>query len=100
MASAISAHPETNDVLILDLLAEGASPAEAAAVRVERDVACRRYERGSSELEMAFDDYRDQARRVLAQAERTAEALFRVNASGRRDERPRAAAGPRRRGRS
>jgi hypothetical protein len=100
MPRGIRSHPETTDAQTLDLLAEGASPAEAAAVRVDRDVACGRYERGSRELEMAFDNYLAQASRLLARAERTAEGLFRVNARGGNDERPTGASRPRGYGRS
>ena len=91
MPSGIRTDPEILELLILDLLAEGASPPEAAAVMVDRDLACR-YESCGSELEMAFDDYQAQAERVLARAERIAEGLFRVNARGGGTERPRAAA--------
>ena len=89
MPSGIRTDPEILDLLILDLLAEGASPPEAAAAMVDRDVACGRYESCGSELEMVFDDYRAQAERVLARAERMAEGLFRVNARGGGTERPR-----------
>jgi hypothetical protein len=92
MPSGIRTDPEILDLLILDLLAEGASPPEAAAAMVDRDVAWGRYESCGSELEMAFDDYQAQAERVLARAERMAKGLFRVNARGGGTERPRAAA--------
>ena len=88
MPSGIRTDPEILDLLILDLLAEGASPPEAAAAMVDRDVAWGRYESCGSELEMAFDDYQAHAERVLARAERTAEGLFRVNARGGGAERP------------
>ena len=91
MPSGIRTDAEILDLLILDLLAEGASPPEAAAAMVDRDVACGRYESCGSELEIAFDDYQAQAERVLARAERMAEGLFRVNARGGGAERPRAA---------
>jgi hypothetical protein len=37
---------------------------------------------------MAFEHYQEQAERVLARAQRTAEGLFRVNAGRAREHRP------------
>ena len=92
MPSGIRTDLEILDLLILDLLAEGASPPEAAAM-VDRDVAWGRYEScGQRAGDGVADDYQAQAERVLARAERMAEGLFRVNARGGGDERPRAAA--------
>ena len=88
MLNAPGRDSEALELLLLDLLAEGDSPAEAAASLVDRDVACGSYAAGSRELETAFEHYRDQAERVLAQALRTAEGLFRVNAVGGREHRP------------
>ena len=80
MLDAPGTNSEALELLLLDLLAEGDSPAEAAATLIDRDVAYGRYAECSRELETAFEHYRDQAERVLAQAQRTAEGLFRVNA--------------------
>ena len=80
MLDAPGTDSEALELLLLDLLAEGDSPAEAAATLVDRDVACGRYAECSRELETAFEHYRDRAERVLASAQRTAEGLFRVNA--------------------
>jgi hypothetical protein len=91
MPEAVGTDSEVCDLVPLDLLAEGGSPAEAAAALVDTDVACGRYAEGSRELETAFEHYRDQAERVLARAQRTAEGLFRVNARRAREHRPRAA---------
>ena len=76
------------ELLLLDLLAEGNSPAEAAATLVDTGVACGRYAEDSRERETAFEHDRDQAERALAQAQRTPEGLFRVNTVGRREHRP------------
>ena len=84
MLNAPGTDSEALELLLLDLLAEGDSPAEAAATLVDRDVACGSYAEGSRELETAFEQYRDQAERVLARAQRTAEGLFRVNTAGGR----------------
>jgi len=92
MPNAPGTDSDALELLLLDLLAEGASPAEAAATLVDRDLACGSYAEGSRELETAFEHYRDQAERVLARAQRTAEGLFRVNTLGGREHRPRAAA--------
>ena len=92
MLDAPGTNSEALELLLLDLLAEGDSPAEAAATLIDRDVAYGRYAECSRELETAFEHYRDQAERVLAQAQRTAEGLFRVNTVGGREHRPRAAA--------
>ena len=93
MLDAPGTDSEALELLLLDLLAEGDSPAEAAATLVDRDVACGRYAECSRELETAFEHYRDRAERVLASAQRTAEGLFRVNARRAREHRPRAGAG-------
>jgi hypothetical protein len=94
MLNATGSDSQALEPLLLDLLAEGDSPAEAAATLVDRDVACGSYAEGSRELETAFEHYRDRAEHVLAQAQRTAEGLFRVNTVGRREHRPRADAIP------
>jgi hypothetical protein len=91
MLDAPGTDSEALELLLLGLLAEGDSPAEAAATLVDRDVACGRYAECSRELETAFEYYRDRAERVLASAQRTAEGLFRVNARRAREHRPRAA---------
>ena len=88
MLNAPGTDSEALELLLLDLLAAGNSPAEAAATLVDRDVACGSHSEGSRELETAFEHYRDQAERVLAQAQRTAEGLFRVNTVGGREHRP------------
>lgn len=79
MLNAPGTDSEALELLILDLLAEGDSPAEAAATFGDRDVACGSFAEGSRELETAFEHYRDQAERVLAQAQRTVQGLFKVN---------------------
>ncbi|MGZ6692695.1 MAG: hypothetical protein ACXVHQ_35435 [Solirubrobacteraceae bacterium] len=88
MLNAPGRDSESLELLFLDLLAEGDSPAEAAATLVDRDVAGGSYAEGSRELETAFEHYRDQAERVLSRAQQTAEGLFRVNTVGGREHRP------------
>ena len=95
MLNAPGTDSEALELLLLDLLAEGNSPAEAAATLVDTDVACGSYAEGSHELETAFAHHRDQAERVLAHAQRTAEGLFRVNTVGGREHRPGADSAPR-----
>jgi hypothetical protein len=79
---------EARELLLLDLLAEGSSPAEAAATLLDRDIASGSYAEGSRELETAFEHYRDEAERVRARAQQTAEGLFRINTLIGREHRP------------
>jgi hypothetical protein len=87
MVNAAGTDSEAVELLLLDLLAAGNSPAEAAATLLAADVVRGSYADGKRELEAAFEHYRDQAERVVAQAQRTAEGLFRVNmVCGREDQ--------------
>lgn len=53
---------------MLDYLAAGNTPEDVAAAAVDADVAAGEYEGCSSDLEIAYDDYRAQAQRTLAEA--------------------------------
>ena len=55
MLNATDSDSEALELLLLDLLAEGDSPAEAAATLVDTDVADGSYAEGSRELETAFE---------------------------------------------
>lgn len=52
---------------ILTLLAEGHTPEEVACSAVDDDVDAGEYEGCSTELEIAYEDYLAQAKRVLAE---------------------------------